>query len=84
MAPKSKPENEVLQENNCFQAANNSWGGTAIMSLRNARTLALEELMHLNEQGLGSRREYRRCGKCFSVQDSVTWFKGNILIHLYA
>lgn len=27
MAPKRKPENEVLQENNCFQAANITVGG---------------------------------------------------------
>lgn len=50
MAPKRKLENEVLQENNGFQAENKCMGGTAIMALKIARTT--EELIYLSEQRL--------------------------------
>lgn len=59
-------------------------GGNRCNATQECKNLALAELMHLSEQGLGSRREHGRCGKCFSVQDGATWFKGNVFIHLYS
>lgn len=52
MALGRKPGNEVLQENDGFQAESKSMGETAIMAFRNMRNLVLEELMQLSEHEL--------------------------------
>lgn len=50
MALRGKSGNEVLQENDGFQAE--SMRETAIMAFRNRRNLALEEVMQLSEHEL--------------------------------